>query len=457
MKAKKIVIVGGVASGPAAAAEARRTDENATITLIEKGPDISYSACEMPLLISGEVEDDSRLVRHSPQAFSEKYGVEVLTHHEVESIDPERRKVSVRDFSTQNLNELPYDTLVVATGSAATIPEALTTQSKDVHLIRSLEDSRSMVTTLNSKTVHHAVIVGAGYVGLDIVESLLRRDIRVTMLASEGRILSNSLDAGISKEVVRHLESQGVNVRAERATRLDVAPDGALRAVETDAGEKIGCSLALIATGTRLQNSIGTAAGLKIGPGGGYQVDDQLRTSIPNIWACGDCIDREDVVTGQSILAPLALNAFRTGRVAGRNAARSGKGRPASVRPVVKVAAVSVCGLEIAHTGWSEEEGRKKGLNTTSVTIRHRSASSLSPHKALLVHLVAEPGTRRILGAQIVGEEGAAQRVNLITAMIRSGGTVDDLYELDFLYAPRLAPAHDALMIAARTMQKNLG
>jgi len=456
MISKKIIVVGGVASGPAAVAEARRTDSNADIVLIERGADISYSACEMPLFVSGEIEDDRRLVRHTPSQFEEKYGAKVLTHHNVESIDLSKRKLIVRNYSTQELLQFPYDKLILATGSSPTRPDSLASPSKDVHVIRSLESTRDFVASLKGKTVHHAVIIGAGYVGLDIVESLLRKNIRVSLLASGKRILKRGLDTTTSQYGLEHLENQGVLVRDERAVRLDISPDGAIRAVETDSGEKIGCQLVLIATGTTPSTDLGRAAGLKIGASGGYEVDDQLRTSAPNIWACGDCTEQQDIITGGAILAPLALNAFRSGRVAGRNAARSGKGRPATAQPVVKVAAISVCGLEIAHCGWTESEATRIGLDVVAIDITHRSASSLSPHSSLHVRLVVERQSRRIIGAQILGKEGAAQRVNLVTALIRAGSTVDDLYEVDFLYAPRLAPAHDALMIAARTMQKQL-
>lgn len=456
MKAKKIIVIGGVASGPAAVAEARRTDSEAEITIVEMGPDISYSACEMPLYVSGEIANSERLVRYPVDQFKEHFSSNVLTHHEAESIDVQKRVVTVRDLATQRVRDLSYDKLILATGSGAVVPEALQSSSRDVHILRSLQDARSVVDTLEARTIHHAVIVGSGFVSLDVVESLLHRGIRVTMLASEGRVLNGSLDGDMSTLVVDHLSQQGVSVRSERATSLDVAPDGSIRAVLTDVGEIIGCGFVLIAAGTRPLTELGIRAGLKTGKSGAYEVDSQLQTSAPGIWACGDCIEKKDAVTGKSIRAPLALNAFRSGRVAGRNAARSGKGRPSRLEPVVRATAISVCGLEVAHTGWSVEEARNVGLAAVGETIAHRSASSLANHHPLSVRLVADPSNGKLLGAQIIGVQGAAQRINIITALLRTGATVDDLYNVDFVYSPRLAPAHDAMMIAARTMQKRL-
>ncbi len=456
MKAKKIIVIGGVASGPAAVAEARRTDPKADITIVEMGPDISYSACEMPLYVSGEIANSERLVRYPVAKFREHFSSTVLTYHQAESINVQKRVVTVRDLATQQERDLSYDKLVLATGSGAVVPEALQISSRDVHVLRSLQDARSVVDTLEGRTIHHAVIIGSGFVGLDVVESLLHRGIRVTILASEGRVLNRSLDGDMSALVVDHLEQQGVSVRSEQAISLDVTPDGSIRAISTDVGEKIGCGFVLIAAGTRPRTELGIQAGLKTGESGAYEVDSQLRTSAPGIWACGDCIEKKDAVTGMSIHAPLALNAFRSGRVAGRNAARSGKGRPAQLGPVVRATAISVGGLEVAHTGWSGEEAQNAGLSAVGETITHRNASSLANHHPLSVRLVAEPSSGKLLGAQIIGVRGAAQRVNIITALLRAGATIDDLYDVDFVYSPRLAPAHDAMMIAARMMQKRL-
>ena len=456
MARRRIIVVGAVAAGPAAAAEARRTDPDAEILLVERGPDMSYSACEMPIFLAGELTSDERLVRYTPERFRERYGVDVRMHTEVERIDPEKRHLFIHDLKTGTKESLWYDALVLATGVEAVVPDALNAASHQVHVLRRLEDARIIRRQMESRKPGHVVIIGSGYVGLDGVEAFSRVGWRCSLLASGGRLLGDALGEEATGWVRSALENDGVAVRAERATGLDIDPDGRVRAVRTDQGERIGCDMVLVATGTRPNIELAVQAGLKPGAAGGLKVDEGMQTSESAIWACGDIVDFTDLITGRAIHAPLALNAFRSGRVAGRNAARWGRGRPARMPSVVHAAAVSVAEHEVAHTGLSERSARAAGLDAVTASIRHRSASSNSPNHPLHVHLVAERGNRKLLGAQIVGREGAAQRVNTVTALIRMGATVDDMYEVDYLYTPRIAPAHDALFVAARQLQKAL-
>lgn len=456
MAARRIIIVGGVAAGPAAAAEARRSDPDAEILLLDRGGDISYSACEMPIFIAGDVAPVERLIRFDAASFAERFNVEVRLQTNVESIDPATRHIQILNEETGRRERLWYDALVLATGVRAFVPEALQAASHQVHVLRRLEDARLLRQRLEARSGGHAVIVGSGYVGLDGVEALTRAGWRVTLLASAGRILKPGLDASMSEHVERWLSARGVSVRGERASGLDVSPDGRIRAVRTDQGERVGADLVLIAAGTHPNDELARSAGLKCLEGGGISVNDALQTSEAAIWACGDVIGFTELITGEAHLVPLALNAFRSGRVAGRNAARGGRGRARKMQAVVHAAAVSVLDLEIAHTGLTQEAALRAGLDVVAVDVRHRSASSNAPNKPLYVRLVAERKTRKLIGAQLVGTEGAAQRANTVTALIRSKATVDDAYAVDFVYTPRLAPAHDPLFVAARQLQKVL-
>lgn len=456
MPRRRIIIIGAVAAGTAAAAEARRTNPEAEIVLIDQGPDISYSACEMPIYIAGDLESDERLIRFSPEAFADRYHAQVRVLTRVLGINAETRHIDVVDERSGENERLWYDALVLATGVRAHVPEALKTASHHLHVLRRLEDARALRTRLERDPEGHAVVAGAGYVGLDGVEALAGSGWRVTLLASGGRILKHGLDPEMSDHVGRWLSGKGIQIRAERATGMDVSPDGRMRAVRTDAGERIGCDLVLAATGTRPNSELASAAGIKVDGAGGIVVNDALQTSESAIWACGDVVSYTEVLTGVAQPVPLALNAFRSGRVAGRNAARGGVGRAATMQHVIHAAGVAVTGLEIGHTGLSLESALGAGLDAVAIDVRHRSASSNSPNKPLYVRLVGERGTRRLLGAQLIGEEGAAQRVNTVTALLRSGATVDDAYAVDYLYTPKLAPAHDALFVAARQLQKKL-
>ena len=456
MPKRKIIIVGGVAAGPAAAAEARRTDPEAEIVVVEKGGDISYSACEMPIFMAGEVTPVERLIRFDAESFSQRYGVDVQLNTEVTAIEPDTRHIQTRNDVTGTEQKWWYDALVLATGVRAVIPDPLQTASHQVHQLRRLEDARGLRNRIEASKQGHVVVVGSGYVGLDGVEAFSRSGWRVTLLASGGRILGHGLDASMSEHVSRWLLGRGVQVRNERASGLDVSPDGRMRAVRTDAGERIGCDLVLLAAGTMPNDELARTAGLACHASGGIVVNEFMQTSEPAIWACGDVVSYTELISGRPQSVPLALNAFRSGRVAGRNAARSGRGRARTMKPVIHAAAVSVCDLEIAHTGWSLDSALKSGMDAVAVDVRHRSASSNAPNKLLHVRLVGERTTRRLLGAQLVGEEGAAQRANTVTALLRSGATVEDAYAVDYVYTPRLAPAHDALFVASRQLQKAL-
>ena len=454
MKKPHIVVVGGVASGPAAIAEARRTDPDAVITLLEKGPDISYSACEMPFLISGLIDRVERLVRHTPEAFAAKFNTDVRIYSEVESIDVTARKISVRSLKTQTRFTLNYDRLILATGAKTIIPSSLGASTKDVFVLRSLDHVRSISEVIKRREIRHAVVVGAGYVGLDAAWALNARGIRVTILSPSG-ILSSALDAPLGQIVKAHLQDAGIQLRKERASGIEKAGDGRIIAVLTQEGEKIGCDFVLIAAGTVPQTELGVNAGLKLGSFGGILVDDQMRTSAQGIWACGDCTERNELIFNASIRAPLSLNAFRSGRVAGRNAARGGHGRASVISPLVHAAAIGLGNLEIAHTGWNQSESLKLGKDVVTASIQSRTASAMAANSPVHITLVAERSSRRIVGGQIVGGPTSASRVNVLTAVLRAKGTVEDLYNIDYVYAPALAPAHDPLFVAARMLQKS--
>ena len=452
MKPTHLVIIGGVAAGPAAAAEARRTDPNLRISLFESGPDISYSACEMPHLISGHISSLQKLVRFTPHAFAAKQGVDVFTQHTVVGIDAEKRTLTVLNRKSNSTSAVGYDRLVIATGAQARIPENLNISSPDLYVLRTLQDVKRIEMAL-TQDVKHAVVMGSGYVGLDAAWALHLRGVRTTMLAPSG-FLTGGLSPEMGSFIKSYLRSKGIQVREERGVGIEKAGDGKIIAVLTDQGEKIGCDFALIATGTKPVVELAQAAGLKLGPAGGIRVDKHLKTSVNGVWACGDCIERPEMVFEESVRMPLSLHAFRSGRIAGRNAARGGRGRAASMSPSVHTAAIGLGDLEIGHTGWTKEAAPAPGKKVISAQATHRTASSLSEHSPIHVELVAEQDSGRLIGGQIVGGPGSVGRINVITSLIRMKGTIDDLYDLDFVYAPTLAPAHDPLFVTARLLQK---
>jgi NADPH-dependent 2,4-dienoyl-CoA reductase/sulfur reductase-like enzyme len=454
---QRIVVIGGVAAGPAAAAEAARVDPDAEVILIEEGEYISYGACEMPQFISGTFSSAEELIAFTPERFErEKRGL-VRTLHRVESIDPRRNHLFVRDLRLGDVDRLRYDKLILATGAQARVPEMHGIEAENVFPIRRLSEVMALKRYLQCNAVKHAVVVGGGYIGVEMAEALVERSIRVTILEPQGGLLNRYLSESMRKPLHDAVAARGVQVRNESLTSLDRDARGRVRAVRTDAGEVIGCQAVLICIGVTPRTDLATRAGIRLGASGALAVDDAMRTNLPGIWACGDVVEVRRVVDDRKIHVPLSPVAFRTARVAAQNAARSGRGGQAMFRGVCGASAVRAFGIEIGVAGLREEEAREAGIDCVAAEITHTSRSGRLPGaEALTVRLLAEAGTGRLLGGELVGREGAALRANVLVPLLHSRGTIDDLLELDLVYNPPLAPPRDALLVAAAQVAKKI-
>ncbi|NNF03510.1 MAG: FAD-dependent oxidoreductase [Rhodothermales bacterium] len=453
---RRIAIVGGTAAGPAAAAEASRTDPDADITMFEAGPDISWGVCELPMLLSGEIERADELIVFEPDQFKDRYGVQVETGTRVESIEAETLTLDVRSEDGQ-VSTRRFDAVVLATGTRAVIPDGLRTDAPNVTLLRSIGDARRIREQLRDHSVHHAVVVGGGYLGIEAAEALHIQGVRVTLLQRGDRLMGRVLGDELAHVLSDRLTRAGVNIRFETATGLDVRSDGRVQAVRTAAGEKIGCQAVILGAGVAPNSELARDAGLALGVADAVSVNERLATSAHGIWACGDCITQADPVTKRSIWVPLALPAYRSGHVAGRNAARRGRGKPATMKSVVPVYGLRVFDTEVAVVGSDREGLRAAGYEPVDVYASQVNRASLLEHDRIHMSLTADRSTGRLLGGRFVGGAGAALRANALSMAVRLGATADDLYDLDTVYTPRIAPMHDVLTVAGRQMQKALG
>ncbi|MFT7552784.1 MAG: NADPH-dependent 2,4-dienoyl-CoA reductase/sulfur reductase-like enzyme [Rhodothermales bacterium] len=455
MVRQRIIVIGGVAAGPAAAAEAARVDPKAEVILIEQGREVSYGACEMPYLLSGVVAEWGDLVVLTPEALAQTRGIQVMTLTRVQKVDPAARRLEVKDLVSGHTRQERYDKLILATGARPHWPDIEGLQGDRVHGFRTLAQAANL-TALARESRQRWTIVGGGFTGLEVVDQLKTAGHGVTVLAGS-RLLSGRIDAPTASVLRDALQAAGIAVRNTRAVGVRRGAGGAAIAIRTDDGELVGSDRVIVAAGTRPAVELARDAGLKIGPSGGITTDVHMRTSNSVIWACGDCAEVHHLVTGKPAHVPLSPNAFRTARAAGRNAARTGRQAPGRFDGTVGAFALCVAGIEIGVVGLTESAARAAGFDPVSATITHASRARRMPgRQQILVHLVVDRKSRRLLGGQLVGKEGAALRTNALVPILREGGTVSDLYDLDLVYTPAIAPSLDPLLVAAGAVLKTL-
>lgn len=451
---QSIAVIGGVAAGPAAAAEAKRTDPDARVVLFERGGVISYGACEIPLVIEGGVPSQD-LILFGAQEFEEEKGVEVRIWTNVDRIAPARNRLWARDTKSGASWEERFDKFIVATGAVATRPQVENANAKNAFVVRTLDDADAVRSSIQPGL--SVVVAGAGYVGLEVAEAAVRAGARVTLLAPGGRILPGYLDDELATALAPSVKTSGLQLRAERLTSVVVDPAGRVQAVMTDARERIGCKVVVFATGVAPETALATEAGARTGESGALRVTDSMKTNVPNLWACGDCVEVRRVVDDKNVHVPLSPVAYRTARVAARNAASSGRGGSSKFDGVCPASAVKVFGFEAASVGLTLAQANQSGLDAFAVDIEHWSRVKLYPGASRLkVRFVVERPRGRLLGGQLVGNDGAAMRANVLVPLIRDRWQIDRIDNLDFVYNPPVAPPLDPLYIAARAAIREL-
>ncbi|MGB3542557.1 FAD-dependent oxidoreductase [Rubrivirga sp.] len=445
----RIAVIGGLAAGPAAAAEAARRAPDAQVVMYEAGPHISVGTCELPYALGGRLTPDADLVVVTPEEMKRSRGVDVFVHHRVTALDARTGTLTVDALEFGATREERFDRVILATGAKARRLEVDGEDAAGVFELRDLVDKEQIERWLETEPVRHVVVVGGGYVGLEAAEAMRDRGIRATILDPSGRVLNSTVACEASDLLNDAVLEAGVTVRPERVTEVVASGDGRVTAVRTDAGEIIGCQMVIASVGIEPRTELAKAAGLKLGSQGGLEVDDHMRTSSQRVWACGDVVEIPRAPDGQRVLWPLATTARRTARVAARNATSM---TPADrFRPFAGSVAVLAFGIEVGSVGLSLSQAQDAGIDAVAADIRHKSRTgAFEDSKPIDVRLVVEKGSGRILGGQLVGAEGAALRANVLAPLVQSKATARELAEdIDLLYTPPLAPAVDPLKIAA--------
>jgi NADPH-dependent 2,4-dienoyl-CoA reductase/sulfur reductase-like enzyme len=444
--AQRLVIIGGDAAGMSAASQARRRrpPEELEIVAFERGDHTSYAACGIPYVVGGLVGAMEDLVARTPETFREKHRIDARVRHEVEGIDLARREVVVRDLEAGRSTREGWDQLVVATGAEPVRPPLPGIDAEGVFGVQTLNDGQAVQRALADRP-ERAVVVGGGYIGLEMAEALLMRGIRVTLVELAPQPMQ-TLDPDMGALVAEALREAGVEMRLEEGVEAFETEGGRVRAVVTPHGA-IPTDLVVLGLGTRPAAGLAAEAGIPVGATGGIRTDPRMRTDREGVWAAGDCIETFHRVSRSPVAIALGTHANKQGRVAGINLG----GGDARFPGVVGTAISKICSVEVARTGLNETEAAEAGFRFEAAVVESVTRAGYYPGAGrMTMKLVAERGSGRLLGAQIVGLEGAAKRIDVLAACLWNEMAVDEIEGMDLSYAPPFAPVWDPVLIAAR-------
>ena len=432
----RLIVIGAVAAGTSAAAKARRNTEDAEIVIYEKDQYISYSGCGMPYFIGGEVARAEDLTPRDPAFFKNKYNIDIFTKHEVTAIHPDTKTLDVRNLSTGEVFSDQYDKLIIATGARSVMPLIPGADAANVFVLRNINDMLRINAFLLEKSPESAVIVGTGFIGLELCESLTARGIKVTMIEKLDQV-SPGLDSDMAVYVEQRLKTNKIEVM----TSAEVTAIDGSQVMLSD-GRKIHGELIIMSVGVRPEVTIAREAGLAVGVTGAIRVDKYMMTSDAAIYACGDCAEQFNTVTNKPVFRPLGSTANKTGHIAGDNAS----GGSVEFRGILGTGIYRIFGLAVAMTGLTEKEARKEGYD---VEICHNIKPSKPEYmggKELVIKAIADRKDGRILGVQIVGEDGVDKRIDVLVTAITFGAKAEDLFHLDLAYAPPFSTTKDPVM-----------
>lgn len=444
---EKILIIGGVAAGATAAAKARRVSSEAQITMLEAGVDISFANCGLPYYIGGDIKHRSSLILQSPESFKEQYDVDVFTHTVATIIDREKKQVKAVDTRTGDAKYYDYDKLILAQGGRPIKPKIEGADLDHVFSLWTLDDMDKIKRFTDNKQPTEAVVVGGGFIGLEMVEALAKRGLKVHVVEMMPHVMS-IMDAEIAGFIQQEMMAYGVQLHTGKSvTSIQT------NTVKLDDGTVINAQMVIMSIGVRPTLQLAQDAGLAIGDAGGLLVDEYLQTSDESIYAAGDMVELEHRVSKHKVRIPLAGPANRQGRIAAENALGGKHAYQGSIGTSIVRVFEAVAGI----TGLSLKQARSLGIPADSVTVHKEHHTSYYPgSQNVTVKLIYNTETGQILGGQTAGYEGADRRLDVIATAIAGGLTVYDLADIDFAYSPPLGTANDALNMAAYTAENRM-
>ena len=444
---KNLLIIGGVAAGATAAARARRLDNEVNITLLEAGADVSFANCGLPYYIGGDITYRSSLILASEETFDEQYKVKVHTHTEAIELDRTQKNVKARNTKTGKEQLFPYDSLILAQGGKPIVPPLPGVEKDHVFQLWTLADMDKIDHYITDKAPKKAVVVGGGFIGLEMVEALVKRGVSVTLVEMAPQVMPN-LEGEFAGFITKELLDYGVQLKLGKA--LQAIED--TRVVLND-GTTIDTDLVLLSVGVRPTLQLAKDAGLAIGPSGGLQVDESLRTSDPDIFAAGDMVEISHTVLGKTVRMPLAGPANRQGRIVGENAL----GGKRTYKGVSGTSVVKIFESVAGSTGMSLKAAKDAGFDADAVMVHKASHTAYYPgSEKVSLMLIFDRKSEKILGAQVAGRVGVDKRIDVMATAIAGGLTIHDLAELDLAYAPPFNSPNGPVNMAAFTAENHL-
>jgi NADPH-dependent 2,4-dienoyl-CoA reductase/sulfur reductase-like enzyme len=446
----RMVVVGGDAAGMSTATQARKRRKPAELEIVafERGRHTSYSACGLPYYAGDVVKDWRDLIARTPEEFAEQ-DIEVRTRHEVDAIDLDARRVRVRDLHAGRVVEEPWDLLVVATGSEPLRPPIDGIDLPGVHGLSVLEDGIELRRAVDAGP-RRAVIVGGGYIGLEAAEALVARGVATALVEAAPQVMGR-IDPDMGELVSKAVRDIGVELFLEEKVEA-IEGDGRVRAVRT-AERTLEADLVVLGLGTRPAIGLAESSGIRLGPSGAIEVNPRMQTPHDGVWAAGDCVEARHLVSGRPVSFHLGTIANKQGRVCGINIG----GGYATFPGVLGTAVSKVCEVEVARTGLSETELGDLGLEWEQAAVDSTTRAAYFPGAApIRTKVLAERRSGRLLGAQIVGKEGAAKRIDVFATAIWNGMTVGEMVNMDLSYAPPFSPVWDPVLIAARKLSEQV-
>ncbi|WP_088285715.1 FAD-dependent oxidoreductase [Ideonella sp. A 288] len=443
--ARRLVVIGGDAAGMSAAAQARRTSspDELEIVVLERTSRTSWAACGLPYLVGGLVTNPDSLIARTPDQHRAN-GLDVRLRHEATFIDVEACTVTGRRLDSGHVFTLPYDELLIGTGASGLTPPWPGIDAEGVLQLRTIDDA-VQVEQLLAAGARRAVVVGAGYIGLEVAEGLLARGLAVTVIERADAPMGAVLDADMAGGIADAMRAAGIDLRLGTAVTGFGTTDRRVNSVDTAAGA-VPADLVVIGLGVRPNTDLARAAAIGIGPSGGIAVNDRMQTDTPHVWAAGDCVESQHRLTGQPVVIALGTHANKQGRVAGTNIT----GGAATFGGVLGTAITRFQGVEIARTGLTEREAAAAGLDAIGVSTEASTRAQYFPGaQPMTVKLVVERGSGRLLGAQIVGGEGAGKRIDVLATALWNRMTVAEVAAMDLAYAPPFSPVWDPVLLAA--------
>ncbi|MGN7400943.1 CoA-disulfide reductase [Cytobacillus praedii] len=442
----KLLVIGGVAAGMSAASKLKRLNKDAQIVVYEKGKFLSYGACGLPYYVSGENDDYTKMIARTKEQFEEQ-GMEIFLQHEVVKVVPEKKQVMIKDLVKNKLFIDTYDKLMIASGTVPIVPPFPGVSMKNIYGLKTLEDGIRLKEITEQPEIQDVVIVGGGYIGIEVVEAMIRQGKRVRVIELSDRILK-TFDMELTDLAEDELVKHGVKLNLEEKVEAFIGTEQ-VESVQTDKGT-YRADLVLLSIGVKPATKFLEGSGIALSENGAVIIDREMRTNMQDVYSAGDCAQVYHKVMEENTHIPLGTNANKCGRIAGSNIA----GQHNKYVGTLGSAAIKICDLEMGRTGLSEEEAKKLAIDYTTVFVKSADHPGYYPNQTpIWIKLICEKRSRRILGAQAIGNKGAVLRIDIFAVAIHNQMTADELGMTDLVYAPPFAGVWDAVHIACNAVK----